>query len=47
MKKNKTVFSVAILLLLLAITGMQTLSAMDIMQSFQQANSKKTDERIM
>ncbi len=46
MKKNKTVFSVVILLLLLAITGMQTLSAMDIMQSFQQANSKKTDERI-
>ena len=46
MKKNKTVFSVAILLLLLAITGMQTLSAMDIMQSFQQANSKTTDEGI-
>ena len=46
MKKNKTVFSVAILLLLMAITGMQTLSAMDIMQSFQQANSKTTDEGI-
>lgn len=46
MKKNKTVFSVVILLLLLAITGMQTLSAMDIMQSFQQANSKTTDEGI-
>lgn len=46
MKQNKTVFSVVILLLLLAITGMQTLSAMDIMQSFQQANSKTTDEGI-
>ena len=46
MKKNKTVFSVVILLLLLAITGMQTLSAMDIMQSFQKANSKTTDEGI-
>lgn len=46
MKKNKTAFWIGILLLMLAITGMQTLSAMDIMQSFQQANSKKTDERI-
>ena len=46
MKKNKTAFWIGILLLMLAITGMQTLSAMDIMQSFQQANSKTTDERI-
>lgn len=46
MKKNKTAFWIGILLLLLAITGMQTLSAMDIMQSFQQASNNALSEKI-
>lgn len=50
MQKNKAVFSLSVVLALLVIAGMQTLSAMDILQSFQQASpkaEKTTDEALL
>lgn len=40
MKKNKVAFSLTVVLVLLVIAGMQTLSAMDLIQSFQQADQR-------
>nr|WP_320145716.1 flavodoxin [uncultured Anaeromusa sp.] len=49
MKKNKVAFSLTVVLVLLVMAGMQTLSAMDMIQSFRQASpttEKMPDETI-